>query len=73
MPEPSAFNFELAIEKLNNHKSPGIDRIPAELIKSGGRKIHYEIHKVIIPIWNKEELPEEWKDLIIVSICKKGD
>jgi hypothetical protein len=26
---------ELAIEKLKSHKSPGIDQIPAELIKAG--------------------------------------
>ena len=30
---------ELAIEKLKNHKSPGIDQIPAELIKAGGSTI----------------------------------
>ena len=35
VPEPSAFEFELAIEKLKSHKSPGIDQIPAELIKAG--------------------------------------
>ena len=29
--EPSAFEFDLAIEKLKSHESPGIDRIPAEL------------------------------------------
>jgi len=33
VPEPSAFEVELAIEKLKSHKSPGIDQIPAELIK----------------------------------------
>ena len=38
MPEPSAFEFELAIEKLKSHKSPGIDQIPAELIKAGGEQ-----------------------------------
>ena len=59
--EPSAFEVELAIEKLKNHKSPGIDQIPAELIKAGGRTIRCEIHKLIISIWNKEELPDEWK------------
>ena len=35
VPEPSAFEFELDIEKLRSHKSPGIDQIPAELIKAG--------------------------------------
>ena len=31
VPEPSALDVELAIEKLKSHKSPGIDHIPAEL------------------------------------------
>ena len=39
VPEPSVFEVELAIEKLKNHKSPGIDQIPAELIKAGGSTI----------------------------------
>ena len=34
MPEPSAFEVELAIEKLKSHKSPDIDQIPAELFES---------------------------------------
>ena len=61
----------MAIEKLKNHKSPGIDQIPGELIKAGGRTICCAIHKLIISIWNKEELPEEWKESIIVPIHKK--
>ena len=59
VPEPNVFDVELAIEKLKSHKSPSIDQIPAELIKAGGRTIRFEIHKLIISIWNKEELPEE--------------
>jgi hypothetical protein len=73
MPKPSAFEVELAIEKLKSHKSQGVEQIPAELIKAGGRIIHCAIPKLIIYIWNKEELPEEWKELIIVPIHKKGD
>ena len=33
--EPSASAVELAIDKIKSHKSPGIDQIPAELIKAG--------------------------------------
>jgi len=73
VPQPRAFEFELAVGKLKNRKSPGIDQIPAELIKAGSRTICYAIHKLIISIWNKEELPEEWKESIIVPIYKKGD
>jgi len=39
MPELSVFEVEMTIEKPKNHKSPGIDHIPAELIKAGGRTI----------------------------------
>jgi hypothetical protein len=62
----------LAVEKLKSNKSPGIDQIPAELIKAGGRTIHGEIHKPI-SIWNKEGLPEELKESITVPIYKKGN
>jgi len=30
-----------------------------------------EGHKIINSIWNKEELPEQWKESIIVPIYKK--
>ena len=73
VPEPSAAEVELAIDKLKSHKSPGIDQIPAELIKAGGRTICLEIHKLITSIWKKEKLPEEWKESIIVPTHKKGD
>ena len=56
-----------------NHKSPGIDQIPAELIKAEDRTICLEIHKLITSIWKKEKLPEQWKESIIVPIHKKGD
>jgi len=73
VPEPSASEFELAIDKLKSHKSPGIDQIPAELIKAGCRTICLEILKLITSISKKEKLPEEWKESILVPIHKKGD
>jgi hypothetical protein len=43
------------------------------LIKEGGTTIRSGIHKLSISIWNKGELPEEWKESIIVPMYKKGD
>jgi hypothetical protein len=40
-------------------------------MKAEGRTIRCAIRKLIITIWNKKELPEEWKESIIVH--KKGD
>jgi len=73
VPKPSVLEFELALQKLKSHKSPGIVHIPAELIKACGRTIRCAIRKLIIDIWNKEELPEEWKKSGIVPIHKKGE
>jgi len=36
VPELNVFEGEVAIGKLKRHKSPGIDKVPAELIKAGG-------------------------------------
>jgi len=70
--ELTAFEFEMAIEKVKSHKFSGFDEIPADLITAGGRTIRSDIHKLNC-IWNNEELPEERKDSIIVPIYKKGD
>jgi hypothetical protein len=37
----------MAVEKLKRHTSPGIDEMPAELIKAGGKTIRSEVHKLI--------------------------
>jgi hypothetical protein len=58
VPDPSAFESEMGVEKLKRHKSPDMDQIPAELIKAQGRTIRSEIHKRINFIRNKENSPE---------------
>jgi regulator of sirC expression with transglutaminase-like and TPR domain len=62
VPEPSSLEVEVAIEKLKSYKSPGVDQIPAELIQAGEETLLSEIHKLIKLIWNKEELPHQWKE-----------
>jgi hypothetical protein len=45
---PSAFEVEMAIEKLKRQKQSGIDQIPAKLTKAGSRTIRSEIHNLLI-------------------------
>ena len=68
VPELSAFEVQMAIEKLKRHKSPGIDQIPAELIKAEDRTFFSEITKFIKSSRNVEEFPVQWKESIIVPL-----
>jgi hypothetical protein len=73
VPETSLVKVEMAIRKLKSYKSLGTDQILAKLIKVRGETLCPEIHKLICSIWNKEELPQQWKESIIVPIYRKGD
>jgi hypothetical protein len=48
-------------------------QIPAELYQAGGETLVSVIHKLITSIWNKEEMPDQWEESIIVPIHKTGD
>jgi hypothetical protein len=73
VPGPCHLEVEIAIAKLKKYKSPGSDQIPAELIQAGGEMLLSESQKLINSAWNKEELPDQWKESIIVPVHKKGD
>jgi hypothetical protein len=44
VPEPSTEEVGVAVVKLKWYKSPGVDRIPAELFQAGGQTLCLEIH-----------------------------
>jgi hypothetical protein len=48
--------------------SPGINQILAEHVQGWGNTLYSEICKLISSIWNKNELPEQWKESVIVFI-----
>jgi hypothetical protein len=58
---------------LKKYKLPGSDQIMTELIQAGAETLLCAIHKLINSVWNKEELPDQWKESIIVPVQKKGD
>jgi hypothetical protein len=71
--EPSLVKEKTAIGKLKWYTFLGTDQILAEVIKAGGNTLCSEVHKLIHSKWNKEDLTQQWKESIIVPICKKGD
>ena len=40
----------------------------SNFMKAESRTVCSEIHKLISSVWNKEQLPEQWKESVIVSI-----
>jgi sorting nexin-29 len=58
---------------LKTIKAAGSDNIPPELIKNGGRTLRKPLHKLILNIWDNEQLPDQWSEGIICPIFKKGD
>jgi hypothetical protein len=73
VPNHSLVKVEIAVRKLKSYKSPGTDQIPAKLVKAGGGTLYSETQSLICSIWNKKELPQQWKESIIIPIYKKGD
>jgi hypothetical protein len=73
VPGSSHLEVKIAIAKLKKYKSPGSDLIPAELFQAGGEMLLSVIHKLINYVWNKQELPDQWKESIIVPVHNKVD
>jgi hypothetical protein len=73
VPERSRTKCDNAIVKLERYKSPGGDRIQAELIQAGGETFLSVTHELINSILNKKDLPVQRKESITVFIYKKGD
>jgi hypothetical protein len=68
VPEPSLVEVEIAIGKLKSYKSPGIDNIPAELIRARGEILYSEIHRLICCIWNYHS---SGRDLLLYQFIKR--
>jgi hypothetical protein len=77
--ERSTYNWTISTwsqssyAKLKKYTSPSSDQIPVELIQAGGEILLSEVHKHINSIWNKEKLPDQWDEFIIVPPYKKDD
>jgi hypothetical protein len=70
--ELSPFEFEIDTSMFQKYKSPGSDQIPEELIQAGGEILLSEIHKISNSIWNKEELPDQCRNLLLYQFTGRA-
>ena len=61
-----------AINKLKNNKAAGLDKVTAELLKHGREVVVGELTHLFNLIWEKEEVPVDWGQGVIVTLPKKG-
>jgi hypothetical protein len=71
VPGPSHLEVEIAIAELKKYKLSGTDQILVDLIQAGGETLLFAIHKPLCCICSKEELPDQWKESIIVQFTKR--
>ena len=70
-----------AVAKMRNGRAPGLDGIPAEVLKYGGQKLQAQVATVVREMWRHaqsapaglegESWPEAWNTGVVVPIWKK--
>ena len=71
--KPSKTEIKKAIMTLRSGKAAGPDEIPAEAIKADIETAVQMLYSLFSKIWEKEEVPAQWKEGIIIKLPKKGD
>ena len=71
--QPSFEEIRKAIKTLRNGKAAGPDGIPAEAMKSDIETTVKILHSLFSKIWEKEEVPAQWKEGLVIKLPKKGD
>ena len=65
--------IRVAVKKLKNGIAPGLDNIPPEALKEGGAITVDVLHKFLNKICKEEEIPNDWKEGLLIKLQKKGD
>ena len=72
-PEPLLDEVWAAFKQLKQGKSPGLDNIPAELIRHSGYGGRKAMHHLCCKIWHTTIWPKDWKLQEFVVLYKSGD
>ena len=70
---PTREEIKRTIGHIQNGKAAGPDGIPAEVLKEDVTTSVEMLYSVFEEIWEKEEIPAEWKEGYLIKIPKKGE
>ena len=62
----------MAIRKMKNGKSPGLDGLPTKIFKTGRATTLWMV-RLFNGFWREERVPKDWGRAIVCPIFKKGD
>lgn len=72
--KPTIQEIKMIIEMLKCGKAPGIDEILLECLKKVGNKLIQQIHKLILDIWDQEEILKSLRiSSVLCPLYKKED
>ena len=67
---PTLEEVQTSISKLNLGKAAGKDGLFSEIFRFGGDHIAVVMHAVISDVWEKDEVPKDWRDAIMIPLYK---
>ena len=65
--------FEKAISRMKNGKSPEDEGLPVEVLKAGGATAANKLLKIFNAAYKAELVPSDWQKGVISPILKKGE
>ena len=65
--------MNVALKKLKNKRSPGVEGITNELLKYGGESIIEQLLILINRMLQSYKIPDEWRISKTILLFKKGD
>jgi len=70
---PTINEIKMAIKHLKQNKASGPDNLPAEFFRTYPNTIANILEPLLKKVWNSGQIPNEWKQGLIIKLPKKGD
>jgi hypothetical protein len=69
---PTINEIKMAIRHLKQNKASGPDNLPAEFFRNYPNTIANILQPLLKEVWNSGQIPNEWKQGLIIKLPKKG-